>query len=89
MHPGGTMEPHDLERMVLAALPGSVVSVTDMTGTRDHYEVRVVADAFAGKSLIERHRMLHRIFEAHLSGAIHAVKYKTLTPDEAARAAAR
>lgn len=79
------MNPQDLERMVLEALPGSRVSVTDMTGTRDHYEVKVVSDAFAGKPLIERHRILHRIFETHLSGPIHAVKYKTWTPDEAAK----
>lgn len=79
------MGPQDLERMVLEVLPGSQVTVTDMTGTRDHYEVRVVSNTFAGKSLIERHRVLHRIFEPYLNGPIHAVKYRTLTPDEAAR----
>ena len=68
--------------MVTAALPGSRVTVTDMTGTRDRYEVRVVSAAFGGKSLVERHRILHRIFEEHLSGPIHAVKYRTLTPEE-------
>ena len=76
------MEPKDLERLVLEALPGAQVQVTDMTGTRDHYQVHVVSSAFTGKSLIERHRLLHRIFEAHLSGPIHAVKYKTQTPEE-------
>ena len=79
------LNPSDLERMVLETLPGSKVSVVDMTGTRDHYEVRVVSGAFAGKSLVERHRILHRIFEPHLSGPIHAVKYKTWSPDEAVR----
>ena len=79
------MEPADLERMVREALPGSRVTATDMTGTRDHFEVRVVSEAFAGKSLVERHRVLHRIFEPLLSGPVHAVKYKTLTPAEDGR----
>jgi stress-induced morphogen len=81
----GMMEPGDLERLVAAALPGSAVAVTDMTGTRDHYEVRVVSAAFDGKTLIERHRIMHRIFEPYLNGPVHAVKYKTLTPAESAR----
>lgn len=79
------MGPEDLEQLVLAALPGASVLVTDMTGTRDHYEVRAVAAEFEGKTLIERHRMMHRIFEPYLNGPVHAVKYKTLTPAEAAR----
>ncbi len=78
------MNPADLERMILEALPGARVTVTDMTGTRDHFEVRVVSDVFGGKPLIQRHRILHRIFEPYLSGPIHAVKYKTYTPEEAA-----
>lgn len=79
------MEPDDLERLVSAALPGSAVTVTDMTGTRDHYEVRVVSSVFDGKPLIERHRVMHKIFEPYLNGPVHAVKYRTLTPAEAAR----
>lgn len=79
------MEPGDLEVLVRASMPGSAVTVTDMTGTRDHYEVRVVSAAFEGKSLVERHRIMHRIFEPYLNGPVHAVKYRTLTPAEAAR----
>ncbi len=77
------MEPDELERLVLSALPDASVKVTDMTGTRDHYEVRAVWAGFDGKSLIERHRVMHKIFEPYLNGPVHAVKYKTLTPSEA------
>lgn len=79
------MHPADLERLVTAAMPGARVSVADMTGTSDHFAVLVVSDAFEGKSLVQRHKILHGIFEPYLSGPIHAVKYRTLTPDEAAR----
>ena len=78
------MSPEEVERLLSAALPGAQVFVTDMTGTRDHFEVKVVSAAFAGKSLVERHRVLHRILEPYLNGPIHAVKYKTFAPDEAA-----
>ena len=54
----------------------------DMTGTADHYEVRVVAEAFQGKSLIERHRMVYASLQDVLGGALHALSLKTLTPGE-------
>ena len=77
------MDSGELERLVLGVLPGARVTAADLTGTRDHWEIRVVSPAFAGKPLVERHRMLHRIFEPLLAaGPLHAVKYKTLTPEE-------
>jgi stress-induced morphogen len=79
------MSPDQVERLVQGVMPDATVSVSDMTGTSDHFSVLVVSESFRGKSLIERHRMMHRIFETYLAGPIHAVKYKTLTPEEAAR----
>ena len=42
--------------MILASLPDAEVEVSDMRGTGDHFEIRVVSKAFAGKSLIEQKR---------------------------------
>lgn len=55
----------------------------DMTGGGDHYEIQVVSEAFGAKSLIERHRMVHRALEGLMdSGQLHAIKLKTLSPSE-------
>jgi stress-induced morphogen len=56
--------------------------VRDLTGTADHYEVRVVAGAFEGLSQIERHRMVYAAFQDVLGGALHALSLQTLTPGE-------
>jgi acid stress-induced BolA-like protein IbaG/YrbA len=73
----------DVQKLVESALPGAAVTVTDLTGTSDHFGIRVVAEAFVGKSPIERHKMVHAALGHHLTREIHAIDLKTLTPDQA------
>ena len=48
-----------------------------------HFNVQVVADAFAGKSLIQRHRMVFAaVDELMQSGDIHALSIDARSPDE-------
>ncbi|MBI1862011.1 MAG: BolA family transcriptional regulator [Deltaproteobacteria bacterium] len=80
------MTPFDskkLKEIVEAGLPESEVTVEDMTGTNDHFQMTIVAQAFAGKSSVERHRMIYAIVGKAIGGPIHALSLKTLTPDEA------
>ena len=48
-----------------------------------HFRIYVVSQKFDGKSRIERHRMINEALAEELSGAIHALAIKALTPDEA------
>jgi stress-induced morphogen len=41
----------------------------------------VTAEAFAGRSRIEQHRLVYEVFGAEIGGPIHALTLKTLTPD--------
>lgn len=70
------------ERM-RAAFPDIAVELKDMTGGGDHWEAVFVSDAFAGKSLIARHRAVYAALGELMHGPIHALTFKALTPDEA------
>ena len=83
------MESNELREIVLAAFPGSEVRVEDMTGTGDHFEIEVVSQRFEGLSLIERHRLMHKALEGPMQGDVHAVKFKTYTPQEAEKRGSR
>ena len=48
-----------------------------------HFNVTVVASAFEGKKLLERHRMVYNAVGDAMHGEIHALSIKALTPDEA------
>ena len=55
-------------------------------GARDglgHFEVTIVADAFEGKSRIERHRMIYAALGTLMETDIHALKINAHSPGEA------
>jgi BolA protein len=54
-------------------------------GARDgkgHFEVRIVADAFAGKSRIRRHRMVFEALDDMMQTDIHALSVHAHAPEE-------
>ncbi|KAB2900357.1 MAG: BolA family transcriptional regulator [Kofleriaceae bacterium] len=77
------MNPADIEARIKAALPDAQVTLEDMTGTKDHWRARIVSSAFAGKSLVQRHRLINAALADELKGPIHALTMDTLTPEEA------
>ena len=63
-------------------MPDAVVSVTDRTGTRDHFSIKVVSDHFKGKNLLDRHRMVYQALDEPMKdGRIHALEIKAETAD--------
>lgn len=71
-----------LTKYVQQAFPDAKVWVTDKTGTMDHLAVRVVSTAFAGKNLLDRHRMVYQALnEPMKDGRIHALELTVETPD--------
>ena len=71
------MDPTDIRRRIEAALPGSVVTIRDLTGGGDHYELVVVSELFGGRSLIEQHRMVYAPLRDVLGGELHALSLRT------------
>lgn len=49
---------------------------------KGHFSVAIVADAFAGKSLLERHRLVYEALDPLMKTDIHALSLRALAPDE-------
>ncbi len=49
-----------------------------------HYKLCIVANAFSGKSLIQRHRLVYDALNELMNSEIHALSIKAKTPEEAA-----
>jgi stress-induced morphogen len=79
------MSPESVRRLLLAALPDADVKLVDLTGTEDHYEARIVSQAFEGKTLIEQHQLVYRALGDAIHGPIHAFALKTYTPQSWAK----
>jgi BolA protein len=52
-------------------------------GGAGHFTVQIVSDAFEGKSLIQRHRMIYDALSDAMNTEIHALSIKASTPAEA------
>ena len=64
--------------MIRAALPDAEVQIRDRTGTMDHFDVFIRSNAFAGKSLLDRHRLVEKTLKpARDDGRIHAMAIQT------------
>ena len=51
-------------------------------GGETHFRVTVVAEAFAGKSRIERHMLVNEALAAELKGPVHMLSIKAMTAAE-------
>ncbi|MEX5215052.1 MAG: BolA/IbaG family iron-sulfur metabolism protein [Nitrospiraceae bacterium] len=72
-----------LTEYVRKAMPDATVTITDKTGTMDHLIVRIVSRHFAGKNLLDRHRMIYQALDAPMKdGRIHALELSAATPEE-------
>ena len=74
--------PEEITAKIQAAMPDAVVRLEDLTGTKDHWKATIVTAAFAGKSLVQRHRMVMAALAEEMKGPIHALTLDVRTPDE-------
>jgi BolA protein len=79
------------ERLTAALNPSSLDIVDEShkhvghAGARSgggHFDVTIVSEQFAGKSLIERHRLVYGALGEAMNKEIHALSIKAYTPEE-------
>jgi len=64
--------------LIRATLPDAQVQIWDRTGTMDHFDVLIRSNAFVGKSLLDRHRLVEKAVKpARDDGRIHALAIRT------------
>ena len=78
---GSAPDCRELESLVRRGIPDAEVKVRLFSGD-DHFDMRVVAASFAGKSRVRRHQMVYRALGEHMRAGIHALALQTLTPEE-------
>ncbi|HEX9473011.1 MAG TPA: BolA family protein [Steroidobacteraceae bacterium] len=51
-------------------------------GGKGHFRVLIVSEVFSGKTLVQRHRLVHDALAPLLESDIHALVLRTRSPDE-------
>jgi BolA family transcriptional regulator, general stress-responsive regulator len=84
---------HAMRRKLEAALAPLMLEIDDdsakhaghvgaRAGGESHFSVRIVSGAFAGKSRVERQRLVHGILAEELAGPVHALALALKAPAE-------
>ena len=71
----------DIEALIVAALPGALVEITDLAGDGDHYAARVTSAMFTGKSRVAQHKLVYEALGGRMGGALHALQLTTAVPN--------
>jgi stress-induced morphogen len=75
------IEPSEVEARLRLAFPDAKIFLDDLTGTKDHYQAKVVSQAFDGKSKVAQHQLVYAALVEEMKGPIHALALKTFTPE--------
>lgn len=74
------MQAEAVKALIEAGLPGCDVTAS---GDGSHFDVIVVGEVFAGKTPVNRQRLVYAtVNEQITSGALHAINIKAYTPEE-------
>ena len=71
------MTTDEVKRLIERGIPGSTATVTDLTGSGDHFRADVVAATFQGKTRIEQHQLVYAALGNMAGGKIHAIQLNT------------
>lgn len=93
MTPNSTLGPagQTIARKLAQAFAPAELDVTDEShhhaghsgaraGGESHFRVRIVAEAFRGKSRVEQHRMVNAALAEELRGGVHALAIQASAP---------
>jgi acid stress-induced BolA-like protein IbaG/YrbA len=72
------MQASQIKTMIETGLPDATVEVFGDDG--QHFDATIVSPSFAGKTLIQQHRMVYTTLGDSFESALHALSLKTSAP---------
>jgi acid stress-induced BolA-like protein IbaG/YrbA len=73
------MDSNSIEQMIKDGIPDATVVVQSEDGV--HFEASVSSGSFAGKSPLQRHRLVYATLGALVGNEIHALSLQTSIPE--------
>jgi acid stress-induced BolA-like protein IbaG/YrbA len=74
------MHPEQIKQLILA---GMACDFLELDGDGQHFQAIVVSSEFVGKNRVQRQQRVYQTLKEKLAtGELHALSFKTLTPEE-------
>ena len=68
-----------IKAWIQAGLPNAEIT---LDGDGHHFEATIICPDFAGKSRLQRHRMVYAALGSKMGNEVHALSMQTLAPGE-------
>ncbi|WP_300295193.1 BolA family transcriptional regulator [Ferrovibrio sp.] len=78
------LQPQALELIDESAMHAGHAAMKGLAAGETHFRLKIVADAFAGMSRVQRQRQIYSLLAAELADGVHALAITAQTPAEAA-----
>ena len=69
---------HIIEQALSEDFPDGEITIRDLVGDQDHYEVIIASALFVGHNKLEQHKMVHKVLKQYIGAELHAISIKTL-----------
>lgn len=74
------MHPEHIKQLILA---GMACDYLELDGDGQHFQAIIVSSEFVGKNRVQRQQRVYKTLQEKLAtGELHALSFKTLTPEE-------
>ena len=74
------MHPEHIKQLILA---GMACDYLELDGDGQHFQAIIVSSEFVGKNRVQRQQRVYQTLQEKLAtGELHALSFKTLTPEE-------
>jgi len=74
------MAASEIEELIRSAFPDAEITIEDLAGDGDHYQARIVSEAFKGKTRVQQHKMVYDALQGRMGGVLHALALQTSAP---------
>ena len=76
------MNTNTIKQKLVNFFKNDIVEVIDTNSMNNHFSIVVISNKFSNMSLINRHKLIYKLFEKELTNEIHALQIKTYTKNE-------
>lgn len=74
------MPAEEIIQRIKAAIPDAEVTLTDLAGDNDHWQVLVVSACFIGLPRVKQHKLVYEAIGGDMGTTLHALSVRTQLP---------
>ena len=68
----------EIKSLIKKAIPDAEITIKDLAGDDNHYSATIKSKVFAGKSMIEQHKIVYKALGTKMGNELHALALNTM-----------